>query len=307
MMMKIKRGLIGTLLAVAWFLPTSLQVFAQLLFLKSIEPHPLKGTEQFRQLMVNDLGDLYLIEQSLAEVYKLDSTGTILKRNGGFGWAPPQLNQPVDLCTSNGIDVLIVDKVNQQLLFFDRQLNFLTNIPLSNHLEGNSYPVSLAASRYGEIFVLLAEHNAQVLKLETAKHTVTSFGGFEYADYALQQPRMIRLDPRGMVVIAEQNGTLIEFDRYGTPLLKIKPPKAQQITGLVAQKDYRLLFDSSSPRLLLYSKKSSTWSVLEAALPPKAKRIISGFYAAHRLYLLFDSNIIGVYAIGPTTLPDTLR
>jgi len=271
-------------------------VFGQLKLHKTITPQPVRGREIFKKIMVNDFGDIYLIEQGLSEVYWLDSTGTILKRNGGFGWAPPQLNQPIDLGTMTGIDVVIIDRANLQIILFDRQLNYLTNLPLQKYLSGMAYPVSVAANRMGEIYILLAEAN-QVLKLENFNKAVTYFGGFDYADYALNQPAQIRLDPNGRVVIANQECVLYEFDRYGAPLLKVTPPQKVQVDGLILTPNKRLIIAARSSRFLSYSLRSNSWELLDIGLPRGAKRILAGTYSNRRLYLLCDNNLIGVYRL----------
>lgn len=269
-------------------------LFGQLRFEQTITPQPLRGREIFRKILINDFGDIYLIEQGLTEIYWLDSTGTILKRNGGFGWTPPQLNQPVDVCTITGIDVVIVDRANLQLIFFDRQLNYLTSLPLRSFISGMAYPVSVAANRLGEIYILLAEAN-QVLKLENFKQTVTYFGGFQYADYALSQPAQVRFDPKGKVVVAEQDGMLFEFDRYGAPLAKVVPPKKVKVGGLILTPNDRLLIEARTGRLLSYSMRSNNWKGLDIDLPKGSKRILAGAYNNLRVYLLCDNNLIGVY------------
>lgn len=268
-------------------------------------PRPLRGNEKFRQIMVNNLGDIYLIEQGLAEIYRLAPDGTILKRNGGFGWAPPQLNQPVDLATTSGLDVVVIDKVNQQLVFFDRQLNFVTNLPVDQYALTQSYPQSLTANQFGEIFILWGESNAYLLRLVPNSRLATFFGGFEYGTYALQQPCQVRIDSQGVVVAVEQEGTILEFDRFGTPLVQFKPPDEYRIKGLIVAGDDRILIDAATTGLIVYKTKDNTWSRINCPLPTGVQRIIGGAYNQGLLYLLFDSACIGVYYWKKSTISVT--
>jgi len=281
---------------VEWILVAFLlqPALCQLCFHNNFAPHPLKGNEHFQQIMVNDFGDVYLIEQNLSEIYRLDSTGKVLNRNGGFGWGTAQLNQPMDLGSSNGLDVIVVDRANHRLLYFDRQLNYLSQLALRQYVAEIAYPMAVATSRLGELFILLAETN-QVLKIETLKKTTSYFGGFEYGRYALRLPQTLRFDKIGIIVVAEQDGTLLEYDRFGTPLLRIEPPKRLNVNDLIIVGDNRLLINNGTPKLLCYARRTNSWTEWQLPEMPTQCRLMSGSLNGNRIYFLLDNNAIYSY------------
>jgi len=214
---------------------------AQLQFVRQISPdYPDEGLV-FENMVVSSFGVIYLTESTRHEVYRLDRKGKILGRNGGFGWEKGNLDTPFDLSLSTGLDVFVADYNNHRIARYDRLLNFLAVFPESGQDYGLLYPRSLAVSSQGEIFILEEDHN-EILRIEQESRELIRFAGIGYGTYALKNPLLIRINSQGILHILEEAGTILRYDRFGTPLGRISNQLSKGSHGLVLLKNNILLF-----------------------------------------------------------------
>jgi len=273
-------------------------VRAQLRFEKTIKPQEAKEGAQFTSIAVTEFDDIYLLESKFSEIYRLNQNGTILNRNGGFGWGPGQFDRPADLCVS-GLDIMVADCNNHRLLRYDRKLNYIATQDLSSDSRRLIYPLSVASSRINEIFILSGE-TAEVLRLYVEKNEQTWFGGIEYGQYALDRPVSLRLNENGLLTVLQQDGSLVQFDRFGNPLGIIPFPDslkaASNVLGLTAVKENWLVLTGNYPFVYEYSAKSREWHRLILSGLRATDRVIGLAFQNDRLYLLNADGGIAVFA-----------
>jgi WD40 repeat protein len=228
-------------------------VISQIHFLHEIKPELSRESVNFISISVNKFGDIYLLESNNHEIYRISDSGKILNINGGFGWQEGNFDTPVDINFSSGLNVMVADYNNHRVVRFDRELNYIASFPGENDYIKIAYPISLAASDFGEIFVLEKE-NAEVVKFDIQRTNVSRFGGAEFGRYALSYPIQIRLSEKGILNVLESSGRIVQFDRFGTPITIISPHENFKASCMVLLSNNKIiLLSSKDNEILLYS------------------------------------------------------
>ncbi len=266
---------------------------AQLQFRQSIKPDTSLVNPQFTQIAVFKFGDLYLLEKNSNQVWRIDRKGKILDVNGGYGWGEGLFDYPTDLSLASGLNVLVADFNNHRLQRFDRYLNFLTQFPVDGRTVRIEYPLSVAASNLGEIFVLEWQNN-EVVRFDTDGGS-THFGGVDYGRYALIDPVQLRLSKKGNVTVLESNGRLLQFDRFGTPIGEIVPPDGLRARGMVLMGKNVLLLNEVKPYLVIYAGALRKWLPITLLGSEVKTPFVSGAFSDDLLLLLDRNGTIYFY------------
>jgi len=270
---------------------------AQFRLEKEIIPRAVREGVHFNAIVVNEFGDIYLLESKFSEIYRCDRNGNILNRNGGFGWDIGQFDQPSDLCIS-GLDIVVVDQNNHRLVRYDRRLNYITTQDLRSESHSLIYPLSLATMQLNEIYVLCGE-TAEIMRLYIEKNEQTWFGGIEYGAYALNRPVSLRLNQKGILTVLQQDGSLVQYDRYGTPsgLIPAPPHKDDEVkaSGLATiQNDWLVLIDNGAS-LQMFSAKTNIWCQPVLIGYDQSTSYVAATYINNRLFLLTKDGKIVVF------------
>jgi hypothetical protein len=268
-------------------------VLAQFRYQKTIQPQSVRDGAKFIAIAVSEYGDIYLLESQFSEIYHLDQEGIILNRNGGFGWGLGQFDRPADIALS-GLDVLVADRNNHRIVRYDRKLNYIATQDLRSETHPLIYPAAMAASRINELFILSVE-TAEVLRLYSEKNEQIWFGGIEYGAYALSQPVTLRMNDQGILTVLQQDGGLMQFDRYGAPLMFIPPPPGEkcEAIGLVAVEDNWLTLTENPANVCIYVPDDKVWLQIDLSCIQKPAALASAAFKNGCLYLLAkDSEIL---------------
>ncbi|HRS51183.1 MAG TPA: hypothetical protein P5268_00935 [Candidatus Marinimicrobia bacterium] len=272
---------------------------AQFKFEREIVPQAVREGVQFNAIGVNEFGDIYLLESKFSEVYRLDQNGNILNRNGGFGWGLGQFDCPRDLCVS-GLDIIVADQNNHRLVRYDRQLNYIATQDLRSDSRRLIYPLSLTALQINELFILSGE-TAEILRLYVENNEQTWFGGIEYGAYALVHPVSLRMNRKGILTVLQENGSLVQFDRFGTPLGLIPFRDSEmnkcQAYGLTAVNNDWLILIDKIPFLHMFYTKSKNWVEPTLADFDRHEPFVAATFSNNRLYLLTSNGTILVFSI----------
>jgi len=270
-------------------------LFAQFQYAKTIQLQGVRAGAQFIAIAVSEFDDIYLLESQFSEIYRINQEGMILNRNGGFGWGTGQFDHAADLGIS-GLDILVADRNNHRIVRYDRNLNYITAQDLRSDLHPLIYPVSLAASQINEIFILSVE-TAEVLRLYIEKNEQTWFGGIEYGSYALNRPVSLRLNEKGILTVLQRDGSLVQFDRFGTPLMLV-PNAAEELSeaiGLVCIKNDWLVLSANPAGLRMYDPKEKKWQRPDFSGYQIPQEIASAAFTNERLYLLLTNGAVVVF------------
>lgn len=273
------------------FITTASIVFCQLQFEKEIIPKFVSGGVQLSSIAVSKFDDIYLLDGKFHEIYKIDDSGIVQKKNGGFGWGQCQLDTPSDIAVSSGLDIIVADFNNHRLTRYDRYLNFVSTFPNPGSNVTIPYPLSVIVSDMGELFVL-EEENSEVVRFNVLKNVVSQFAGIEYGKYSLIEPIQIRLSQKGSLFVLEKIGRLLQFDRFGTFIKEIKPPEPLLSLGMILIGENILILNQSEPTLFCYLSNLDEWIEPVIIGYDKKHTFISGSAGDQKVYLLTSAGSI---------------
>src|SRR5690606_20929107 len=104
-----------------------------LLFTYEVFPQQYKFIYSFGEFesaaafIINPSGIMYITDGGTNEVYSYDTTGTLLKETGGYGWEEDTFDDPVDISASS-LNVYVCDKNNHRIQRYDKDLNYISQL-----------------------------------------------------------------------------------------------------------------------------------------------------------------------------------
>jgi len=174
------------------------------------------GTFQHATRVVSSpQGWVYVIDAERNLVVSIDAEGVPRSSVGGYGWSPTAFDLPTGVST-DGLNLYVSDHGNHRIQRFDRSLNFISSFSTrdTSFLAARfGYPLGLALSRLGDLFVIDGE-NLRVLKFDAVLRFERSFGGIEDERSTLRNPLKIMIAPDDLVYVLEP-GRLLAFDYFG--------------------------------------------------------------------------------------------
>jgi hypothetical protein len=168
---------------------------------------PVKGT----RLDADVFGNLYVIDGERCTLSMLDTGFVVRMEVGGPGWRPGEFDRPEGIWARNGLDLYVADYGNHRIQRFDRALAFVSS--LSGRDEGTfGYPMDVALSRLGELFVVDGE-NQRIVKLGTSVPGGV-FGGFDAGSGKLHAPSRIAIGPSDRLYVLD-GARIVVYDVFG--------------------------------------------------------------------------------------------
>lgn len=239
---------------------------------------------------INSSGHIYVTDSGSDEVYKLDTTGILLKSVGGFGWDNGSFDDPVDVFATS-LTVYVCDKNNHRVQRFDKDLNFvevLSSKGKENNDEQFGYPAGALTSGQGDLFILDTE-NKRIIKFDLFGNFIQNFGGFDYGEYSFTNPQSMAVYSSSALFVLNDN-SLFVFDLFGNGISKTKFDfglKNIRITfnDLTLSNDSTIYYSSlTSKELKLKELKLTDFN--------SSKKIISSIIFNNKLYVLTKDRIL---------------
>lgn len=258
-----------------------------------IQPPPGGSPSRFAALSANSRGDLYVCDISAQRVFHLDPDGQVIREVGGFGWNDEQFDRPVDVWAQNALDVFVADYNNHRIQRFDRNLNFVSTLSSENGQDAAlrfGFPVALAYSNYGELFIAGREHN-RILKFDANGTPVLSFGDYDWGAGAIEEPVDICVGKGDEVWVADATRkSLVRFDYYGNYLQELKVAQITQPARVAAAGDDLAVVDAATSRVfLLHTATGEPTEVVfktHLAAPAASEMLLDVAVAQNVLYVL---------------------
>ena len=171
---------------------------------------------------IDDDGNIYLADTGNNRLLKLDRNLNITARTSGWGSLRDLLDSPLDITIDSGLNLFAADYLNGRIVRFDRELNFLWEAKIDQLDDDWDYPLSLALSPWGELFIL-EESSGSVIRLQPAMSTATAFGGFKPGQSNLTGCERLSISGDGALYIANpEEKSVITYDRYGNFLQNVE-------------------------------------------------------------------------------------
>ncbi len=180
-----------------------------------IEPGSLNAPSG---ISVSLSGNIYVADTGNNRVQYFSSEGELLRFAGGFGWNETQFDEPVSIWAQDALHVYVADKNNHRILLYDSNLNVIFESLLSGEFDENvevQYPVSVARSRQGDLFIVEGENN-RILKFSAIGNFEGAFGGFNDLGRPLIDPVKIIISENDIVYISDAGlNEIVVYDIFG--------------------------------------------------------------------------------------------
>jgi hypothetical protein len=238
---------------------------------------------------INPAAIIYVTDTNTDEVSSIDTLGNIIREIGGYGWKESAFDFPADVF-ADALKVYVADKNNHRIQRFDKNLNFNFQIYTRDsnvEAERFGYPLSAVMSNLGDVFILDSE-NSRIVKFDIFGNFIQNFGGYDYGNYALENPRQLAVSMQNNIFVIDGNQIII-FDQYGNGV--------GQALGKEEFKSIRIIFNwltvTSEQRIYIANLNSPELILKEIILSDKEENIniVSSFIFNNKLYLLSPKKI----------------
>jgi len=239
---------------------------------------------------INSAGYIYVTDTNTDEIYALDTLGNLVLKIGGFGWRETAFDDPVDVF-ADALKLYISDKNNHRIQRLDKNMNFNFQIYTrysDNEAERFGYPLSAVMSNQGDVFILDSE-NTRIVQFDIFGNFIRNFGGYDYGNYALQNPRQLAVSDKNNIFVIDGNEILI-FDQYGNSINKV--------SGIDEFISIRIIFNwmtlTTEKQIYLANLRSPELTLKEVLLEdlPLNTTIVSSLIFNNKLYLLTKKELL---------------
>lgn len=208
-------------------------------------------------ISVDPNGNVYVADTGNNRIQKFDEHGKLLTFIGGFGWESEQFQRPLDICADNGLDVFVADYENNRIERYDKDLNWISSItsnPSADDKLQFAFPNSVSISIHGDLFIVDSE-NERILKLNTLREPVLSFGDYDWGQGALSQPSQITVSRNDKVYVSDSDkGSVFVYDYYGNYLSQIGERVLQRPAGLALdQNNFLFVCDNGNDKVFVFN------------------------------------------------------
>ncbi len=250
-------------------------------------------------LSVSISGKIYVADTGNNRVQFFSEEGNLLHFAGGFGWNATQFDEPVSIWAQDALHVYVADKNNHRILLYDGNLNLVAPPALkavSEERHDIQYPVSIARSRQGELFIVEGE-NKKILRFSPTGVFNGTFGGFNDSGRALMQPvKIVVSDTDNIYVSDAVMGEIVVYDFFGNYNFSIGRGDLDSPAGFDVDEEGNVyICDTGSGKVSVYD---STGRFVTLVHHSQFKAPVDAAYSQSRLYVLDrDSGSITVFAI----------
>ncbi len=243
-----------------------------------------------KSFSINSAGYIFVTDTSSNELTKIDTLGKVIRFIGGYGWQESSFDNPNDVFATT-LNIYVSDKNNNRVQFFDKDLNFLSQLVGPNITDSRyvfNYPVCSAVSNQGDLFVLDSD-NKRILKFNIRGEFQATIGSFDAGAFSLSYPVSftITLD---LKLLAVDPPNIVEFDQFGNGIKKIKFPFAPTNINATIQS----ISVNNKSQIALFSNSDFEQGNLNPLIfkPDINEEIMDSFLFGSKLYVLTKNSIL---------------
>ncbi len=238
---------------------------------------------------INSTGFIFASDAGNDEIYKIDTSGNVIKDAGGYGWNQGNFDYPSGIFATS-LNVYVCDKNNHRIERFDKYLNFVSQLSTQNSDNSGErfgYPLCCATSQQGDLYILDSENN-RIIKFDLFGNYISNFGGYDAGAYMLSEPVKFAISDKNNLYVIDGK-KIVVFDQYGNGLAIINQKENMRGVHIIFN-----LMTVNSDKNIYFSNLSSSDSVLKKISlldRPKDDAIISSLIFNKKLYVLTSDKI----------------
>ena len=206
---------------------------------------------------------IFVTDIQTNQIHKFNAEGKETLTFGGSGFGNDELNVPMAIDASNGLDVYVSDYQNNRIQRYDLLLNFIAtfNFNSYNLTADNSrkiyYPYGIVFLNTSEIFVLADASTYKVVKLKSLDEVSLLFGSSAEYEKITNPQKVVRGANLDIWILDKNDDCVLNYDNYGTFVRKLKNPETSPIISIAYYKNNLYILTSKS--LVIYDLKKEQY------------------------------------------------
>lgn len=188
-------------------------------------------------IFVSDLGS--------NKIYKYNSEGLLIASYGGTGLGKNELNQPVSIDASNGLDVFVCDYLNNRIVRLDDKLNLISSFDFDYYNTGVGSskkiynPRSITSISTGELLLLCEAGNYKALRIREFSDINLYFG--QSYDRILDPKKIVKGNTLDVWVFEKSSSELLNFNNLGIFVRNVKLPETFRPISVTYAEQYLVI------------------------------------------------------------------
>jgi hypothetical protein len=178
------------------------------------------------------------------QVLKFNSRGEQTASVGGSGFGQNQLNKPMGVDASSGLEVFVCDNQNNRIQKYDFGLNYVSAFDFNTYnvtalnSEKIFYPYSLCFLSTSEIFVIADATVYKIVKMKSFDEVTLFFASGNLGVDKLYNPtKIVKGSNLDTYVLDKFSNDIINFDNYGTFVKKLQEGDTAKIVSMAYYND----------------------------------------------------------------------
>ncbi len=166
-------------------------------------------------------GTLYVCDRQRSSILRFMPDGTLRSRFSGFSSRVARLTSPIDVCSTSGMGIYVIDAANSQIIRFDRNLknNF---VAYSKDSDSNNYFSSFSGLSFdrgsGDLYVTDRD-TGSIIRIDMLRSAVSSRGSFGSSLESLKEPAGLDVSDNGAIYVADRAApSIAKLAHYGAKI-----------------------------------------------------------------------------------------
>jgi len=199
-------------------------------------------------------GTLYVCDREHSSIVRLGEDGALIARFSGYSSRVARLYSPIDVCSTSGMGIYVVDAANSQILRFDRNLknNFVAYSKDSDATKLFGSFSGLSFDRGSGDLYVTDRDTGSLIRIDMLRKAISSRGSFGSGRESLKEPLGIDVTDDGAIFIADRAaGSIATLHHYGTKINSVGGGILEGPVDVVSIPDGRLAIADKRGILIL--------------------------------------------------------
>lgn len=166
-------------------------------------------------------GTLYVCDKDRSSIVRLDENGEEVARYSGSVSRTERLYSPIDVCSTAGMAIYVIDASDSRILRFDRNLKNIYVMFSKNSEKNRLFGtfVGLAFDKdSGDLYV--TDHDTgSIIRIDMLGKSISSRGSFGTSRESFREPAGLDVSPDGAIYVADKGaGVVAVLDNFGAKM-----------------------------------------------------------------------------------------